>query len=176
MDLSSPRIKFLVIALSILIPVIVAVLYIAPKDIEVGEEVYYLPLLNAILNGTASLTLVAAFFAIKNKKVTLHKNLMLTTLVLSALFLLSYVTYHALTESTPFGGEGIIKIIYLIILLSHILLAIVIVPLVLITFSRALSEKFDKHKKIARITLPLWLYVTVTGVIVYLMISPYYQL
>jgi len=90
------------------------------------------------------------------------------------LFLLSYVTYHSLTESTEFGGEGATKTIYLIILLTHILLAIAIVPLVLISFSRALSEKFDKHKKIARITLPLWLYVTVTGVVVYLMISPYY--
>jgi putative membrane protein len=99
---------------------------------------------------------------------------MTTAIVLSVLFLLSYVTYHAASESTKFGGEGAIKSIYYFILLSHILLAIVIVPLVLISYVRALSEKFDKHRKIARYTLPLWLYVTITGVIVYLMISPYY--
>ena len=166
--------KPLIIIASLLIPVVVASLYLMPKGFEVGEEVYFLPKLNAFINGTASLVLIAAFFAIKNKNIKLHRNLMLTALILSALFLLSYITYHSLTVSTPFGGEGVIRNIYFIILLSHIILAIVIVPLVLITFSRALAEKFDKHKKIARITLPLWLYVTITGVVVYLMISPYY--
>jgi len=174
MDLNSPKVKKLIIALSIVVPVLVAILYMLPKNFEVGEEVYYLPLLNAFLNGTTSILLVAGFIAIKNGKKEIHKGIMLSALVLSVLFLLSYVTYHALTESTPFGGEGVIKVVYLVILLTHIALAIAIVPLVLISFSRALGEKFDKHKKIARITLPLWLYVTVTGVIVYLMISPYY--
>jgi len=159
MNLSSSRVKILIVVLSIVVPVLVVILYLLPKNFEVGEEVYYLPLLNAFINGTASLTLIAAFFAIKQKIITLHKNLM---------------SYHALTESTPYGGEGAMKIIYLSILLTHILLAIAFVPLVLITFNKALSQKIDQHKKIARITLPLWLYVTVTGVIVYIMISPYY--
>tara|TARA_B110000046_G_scaffold49092_1_gene54618 strand:- start:8798 stop:9322 length:525 start_codon:yes stop_codon:yes gene_type:complete len=174
MDLNTPSIKKLITILSIVVPVLVAILYLLPKNFTVGEEVYYLPMLNAFLNGTTSLLLVAGFIAIKNGKKEKHKLIMLSALVLSILFLLSYVTYHALTESTPFGGEGMIKVIYLGILLTHIVLAIAIVPLVLITFSRALSAKFDKHRKIARITLPLWLYVTVTGVVVYLMISPYY--
>ena len=173
-DKKARNFKPLIIIASILIPVVVAVLYLLPKNFEVGDEVYMLPKLNAIINGTASIVLIAAFFAIKAKNIKLHQNLMYTALLLSVLFLLSYVTYHALTESTSFGGKGIIRNIYFFILLSHILLAIIIVPLVMITFSRALAEKFDKHKKIARITLPLWLYVTVTGVVVYLMISPYY--
>ena len=170
----STNFKPLIIIASILIPVVVAVLYLLPKGVEVGDEIYILPKLNAFINGTCSAVLIAAFFAIKSKNIKLHRNLMFTALILSVLFLISYVTYHALTESTSFGGEGMIRNIYFFILLSHILLAIVIVPLVMVTFSRALAEKFDKHKKIARITLPLWLYVTITGVIVYLMISPYY--
>ena len=174
MTLSQKTIKPIIITLSIVVPIIVAVLYLAPKNFEVGDEVYYLPLLNAILNGTTFFVLLAAFNAIRKKNIVLHKKLMLTALVLSVIFLLSYVTYHFLTESTSYGGEGILKTIYLIILFSHILLAIIVLPLVLISFSRALSEKFDKHKKIARITLPIWLYVTLTGVVVYLMISPYY--
>jgi len=170
----STNFKPLIIVASILIPVVVAALYLLPKGVEVGDEIYILPKLNALINGTCSAVLIVAFFAIRSKNITLHKNLMFTALILSVLFLISYVTYHALTESTSFGGEGIIRNIYFFILLSHILLAIIIVPLVMITFSRALAEKFDKHKKIARITLPLWLYVTITGVVVYLMISPYY--
>lgn len=174
MNVNATSTKRLIIVLSIVVPVLVAILYLLPKNFSVGEEVYYLPMLNAFLNGTTSILLVAGFIAIKNGNKQIHKRIMLSALVLSVLFLLSYVTYHALTESTPFGGEGTIKVIYLVILLTHIVLAIAIVPLVLITFSRSLTAKFDKHRKIARITLPLWLYVTVTGVVVYLMISPYY--
>lgn len=166
--------KYLNIGASILIPIAVAILFFIPKGSVVSEEVMFLPKLNAVLNGITSILLVAAFFAIKNKKVELHRSLMFGAITLSVLFLVSYVTYHALAESTHFGGEGTIKYIYFFILLSHILLAVIIVPLVLVSFTRALSQKFDKHKKIARITLPLWLYVTVTGVIVYIMISPYY--
>lgn len=166
--------RLIILVFSILIPIVVAVLYFLPKNFEVGEQVYYLPAANAFINGLTSLVLVLAYYAIRNGQKKLHRNLMLTALGLSVLFLLSYVTYHSLTESTAFGGEGWIKSVYYFILISHILLAIAIVPLVLITFSRALAEKFDKHKKIARITLPLWLYVTLTGVIVYLMIFPYY--
>lgn len=174
MEKSLSKYRGLIIAVSVLIPIVVSVLFFTPKSFTVGEEVYLLPKLNAFINGITSFILVLALWAIKNKKIQLHRQLMMTALVLSVLFLLSYVTYHSLTESTPYGGEGIMKSIYLFILLSHILLAIAIVPLVLITFVRALAEKFDKHQKIARITWPLWFYVTVTGVIVYLMISPFY--
>jgi putative membrane protein len=163
----------LIIGASIVIPLAVAFLYFAPK-LDLGFDITFLPKLNAIINGTTSMVLILAFVAIKNKNITLHKRLMTSAIILSVLFLLSYVTYHAASESTKFGGEGAIKSIYYFILISHILLAIVIVPLVLISYVRALSEKFDKHRKIARYTLPLWLYVTITGVIVYLMISPYY--
>ena len=173
-DLNSPVVKNLIVVLSVVVPVLVAILYLLPKNFEVGDEVYYLPMLNAFLNGSTFLVLIFALRAIKNKNIELHRKLMTTALGFSVVFLLSYVTYHALTESTPYGGEGIIKGVYLVILITHIILAAAVVPLVLVTFSRALSEKFDKHKKIARITLPIWLYVTFTGVIVYLMISPYY--
>lgn len=174
MTLNPAKTKIIIAVLSIVVPILVAILYLLPKNFEVGEEVLYLPMLNAILNGSTFLILIAAFRAIKNKNIQLHQKLMTTALVLSVLFLLSYVTYHSLTESTVFGGEGLVKGIYYFILLTHIVLSAAVVPLVLISFSRALSQKFDKHRKIARITLPIWLYVTLTGVIVYLMISPYY--
>lgn len=163
-----------ILIISLLIPVVVAILFFLPKDFEVSESVYYLPAANAVINALTSVVLILGYLAIRSKDRETHKKLMLTALGLSVLFLLSYVTYHSLTESTAFGGEGWIRKAYYFILISHIFLAIAIVPLVLITFSRALSQKFDKHKKIARITLPLWLYVTLTGVVVYLMISPYY--
>lgn len=164
--------KSLIVFLSVVIPLAVALLYVLPKTETTLFS--FLPLLNACINGTTFLVLCFALVAIKNKNIVLHKSLMWTALTLSSLFLISYVLYHATTPSTSFGGEGIIKIVYLFILLSHILLSIVVVPLVLVTFSRALAEKFDKHKKIAKITLPIWLYVTFTGVLVYMLISPYY--
>ncbi len=171
---NTKSISLLIWSSSILVPVLVAILFFLPKSEITNDQIYLLPKLNAILNASTSLLLIAGFLAIRKGKKRLHKRIMLSALLLSILFLLSYVSYHSLAESTPFGGEGLIRSIYYFILLSHILLAIVIVPLVLVTFSRALSDQFDKHRKIAKITLPLWLYVTVTGVIVYLMISPYY--
>jgi putative membrane protein len=152
----------------------VGIIYVTPK-FEVAEGSFdFLPALNATINGTVSILLVVAVLMIKQGNRKAHQTLMTTNLVLSALFLVSYVLYHTTHESTAFGGEGMIRNVYFFILLTHIVLAIVIVPLVLISFSRALSNKFDKHKKIARITFPIWLYVSVTGVIVYFMISPYY--
>jgi len=152
----------------------VGIIYVTPK-FEVAEGSFdFLPALNATINGTVSILLVVAVLMIKQGNRKAHQTLMTTNLVLSALFLVSYVLYHTTHESTAFGGEEMIRNVYFFILLTHIVLAIVIVPLVLISFSRALSNKFDKHKKIARITFPIWLYVSVTGVIVYFMISPYY--
>lgn len=164
--------KSLIVFISIILPVAVAVLYVLPKTETTLFS--FLPLLNAIINGTTFLILIAALIAIKNKNIVLHKRLMWTALVLSVVFLLSYVLYHATTPSTSFGGEGTIKYIYFFILLTHILLSAVVVPLVLLTLVRALAEKINQHRKIAKITLPIWLYVTLTGVLVYLMISPYY--
>lgn len=163
-----------IVIVSIILPLAVALLYFLPKTNDLMEEVKMLPALNAFVNGLTSLVLIAAVWAIKNSKRVLHERLMFSALGLSVLFLLSYVAYHSLAPSTAFGGEGLIRYVYYFILISHIILAIVIVPLVLITFSRALSEQFDRHKKIAKITFPIWLYVTVSGVVVYLMISPYY--
>ncbi len=169
--------KFLpyIIGAAIAIPVVVAILAFAPRlEFLDGFNLFLLPLFNAIINGTTFLVLLLAFWAIRNKNIVLHKRLMTTAIALSLLFLVSYVLFHAATEQTKFGGEGGIRTIYFIILVTHILLAIIIVPLVLISYVRAISEKFDKHRKIARVTLPIWLYVTLTGVIVYLMIAPYY--
>jgi putative membrane protein len=167
--------KGLIISAAILIPVVVTILAIAPTVRVLGDFNYHLlPLLNAIFNGSTFIILLLAFWAIRVKNIALHKALMKTAIFISILFLLSYITYHAATESTKYGGEGILRNLYFFILLTHIVLAAAIVPLVLVTYVRALSQRFDKHRKIARITLPLWLYVTLTGVIVYVMIAPYY--
>jgi putative membrane protein len=169
------QLKPYIIAAAIAIPVVVTILAFMPRmDILGGMDPYLLPLFNAIINGTTFLLLLAALMAIKNRNIVLHKRLMTTAIALSLVFLVCYVLFHASTEPTKFGGEGRIRSVYFFLLLTHILLAIVIVPLVLITYVRAIAEKFDKHRKIARITLPIWLYVTLTGVIVYLMIAPYY--
>ncbi|MEO1052585.1 MAG: DUF420 domain-containing protein [Bacteroidota bacterium] len=163
--------KKLIIALSVIIPLAVAALFGIKID---GYDFSFLPPIYASINGLTAVLLVAAVIAIKNKNLKLHKNLMQTCIALSAGFLVMYVIYHITSETTKFGGEGTIKIVYLFILVTHIILSIAIIPLVLFTYVRALAEKFDKHKKLAKITFPIWLYVAVTGVVVYLMISPYY--
>lgn len=162
----------LITALSIIIPIAVAALF-GIKIPNVGP-LSFLPPIYATINGITGVTLIIAVIAIKKGNKTLHEALMKFALILSSLFLVLYIVYHMTSDSTVFGGEGAIKYIYYFILITHIVLSIAIIPLVLITYVRALSEHFDKHKKIARITFPLWLYVAFTGVIVYLMISPYY--
>lgn len=176
--------------LSVVIPVVVAILLFMPTKIDVKSQwVSVLPHLNGILNTATSVALILGFIFIRNKKIAYHRISMLIAFTLGSLFLISYVIYHASAPSTVFGdinGNGILeesellelgslRSIYLVILLSHILLAIVVVPFVLIALFHALNRRFDKHKKIVRYTLPIWLYVSITGVIVYLMISPYYQ-
>lgn len=165
-----------IIILSIAIPVVVAILYgVKLKDfgIEV-QPLTFLPPIYAAINGVTAVLLVWAVAAIKNGKIKVHENLMKTAIGCSIAFLVMYVAYHMTSDSTPYGGEGWIRYVYFFILISHILLSIIIIPLVLITYVRALAARFDKHRKIARITFPIWLYVAVTGVIVYLMIAPYY--
>ncbi|MCG8320918.1 MAG: DUF420 domain-containing protein [Cytophagales bacterium] len=161
----------LIIVLSVLIPVVVAALFGIRID---GYDLSFLPPVYATINGVTAVLLVIAVVAIKNGNRKTHQNLMTVCIFLSALFLILYVAYHMTSDSTKFGGEGWVKGVYFFILISHILLSIIIIPLVLFTYVRALAEKFDKHKKLARITFPIWLYVAVTGVIVYIMISPYY--
>ncbi len=129
-----------------------------------------LPALNASLNALASLFLLAGYVLIRQKQVPAHRACMVAALATSVLFLTSYVIYHYNVGSRPFTGTGPIRVVYFAILISHVLLAIAIVPMVLITVSRALSRRFDAHRRIARITWPLWMYVSVTGVVVYVML------
>jgi len=161
-----------IVILSITIPLVVAILFGVKIDTELPV---FLPPIYATINGLTSLLLIAAVWAIKNKKVELHEKLMKTAIVFSVLFLVMYVAYHMTSESTKYGGEGNLKTIYFIILISHILLSIIVIPFVLITYVRAITTNFELHKKIAKYTFPLWLYVTISGVLVYYLISPYYS-
>lgn len=166
----------IIIALSIVIPVAVAILFginLRKLGFDV-EPLSFLPPIYATINGFTAVFLVAAVVAIKNGKRKLHERLMKFAIACSVAFLVMYVAYHMTSDSTKFGGEGAVKYAYFFILITHIVLSIVIIPLVLITYVKALAQRFDKHKKIAKITFPIWLYVAITGVIVYLMISPYY--
>jgi putative membrane protein len=163
----------IITAVSIAVPIVVAVLFYTPA-VQLSLDVSRLPAFHALLNGTVSVLLVVGFLFIRRKMVWAHRASMMGAFVLSAVFLVSYVVYHAASESTPYGGEGFVRNIYYVILISHILLATIILPLVMFTIYRAISGRLEQHRKLARWTFPIWLYVSVTGVIVYLMISPYY--
>ena len=158
--------------ISIVIPVVVTILFTV--RIPNVASLSFLPPIYATVNGITAVILLLALKAIKSKNIKLHKNLMKTAIALSLIFLLMYVAYHMTSDSTPYGGEGFIRYVYFFILISHIILSIGIIPMVLFTYVRAFTKQFEDHKKIARYTFPIWLYVAVTGVIVYFMISPYY--
>ena len=158
--------------LSIAIPVVVAILFLI--KIPNVEPLTFLPPVYAFINAITAVFLTIAYVAIKRKKIILHERLMKISIALSVIFLVMYVAYHMTSDPTPYGGEGIIRSVYYFILISHVLLSIGIIPLVLVTYVRAISKLFVDHKKIARYTFPIWMYIAVTGVIVYLMISPYY--
>ena len=158
--------------LSIAIPVVVAILFLI--KIPNVEPLTFLPPVYAFINAITAVFLTIAYIAIKRKKIILHERLMKISIGLSVIFLVMYVAYHMTSDPTPYGGEGIIKTVYYFILVSHVILSIGIIPLVLVTYVRAISKLFADHKKIARYTFPIWMYIAVTGVIVYLMISPYY--
>jgi len=162
-----------IVILSIAIPVVVAILFTV--KIPNATPLTFLPPIYASINAVTAVLLVAAVIAIKKDNKKRHELLMKIAIGCSVAFLAMYVAYHMTSDSTSFGGEGVIKYIYYFILLTHILLSIVVIPFVLITYVRAITNDFERHKKIAKITFPLWLYVAVTGVIVYIMISPYYQ-
>ena len=156
---------------SIAIPVVVAILFGVRLEYDLPV---FLPPIYATINAITALLLVLALVAIKAKKIQLHQRLMQSCIVLSLVFLVMYIAYHMTTDPTPFGGEGYMKTLYFFILISHIILSIALIPLVLISYVRAFQKEFPAHKKISKITFPIWLYVASTGVIVYLMIAPYY--
>ena len=166
----------LIVLVSIVIPVVVAILFnVKLKDLGYDvEPLSFLPPIYATINGITAVVLIAAVMAIKKGNRKLHERLMTFAIALSLAFLVMYVAYHMTSDSTKFGGEGVIRLVYFVLLISHIILSIAVIPLVLISYVRALAAKFDQHKKIAKITFPIWLYVAVTGVIVYIMIAPYY--
>lgn len=167
--------KILAAILGAVIPVAVAILYFFPEVFRIeGAQVKALPKVNAVLNSLTAVFLMIGYYFIRRKDVAKHRAMMGMAFLLGSLFLVSYVAYHSQVASTKFGGEGLIKGIYYFILLTHIVLAAVTVGLVLFTLYFALTEQFQKHRRIARWTYPIWLYVSVTGVIVYFMISPYY--
>jgi putative membrane protein len=160
--------------LSIAIPVAVAVLLGIRQKVDLGEWTKALPHLNAVINSLTAILLVLGFVFIKQKNVAMHRFAMQGAFVLGSLFLVSYVLYHLTNDSTSFLGEGLIRYVYFFILISHILLSIGVVPLVLLAIYFALSNQIERHKKIVKWTFPIWLYVSITGVLAYVMISPYY--
>ncbi len=171
------RYKALLGGLGIIVPLLVAVIFNFPGVFRVnglGSHLKFLPALNAVLNSLTAVCLLLGFYFIRHKNVLAHRTAMGTAFVLGAIFLLSYVAYHSQVEETHFGGYGRVRLIYFFLLLTHIALAVVTVGLVLFTLYFALTGQYTKHRRIARWTFPVWLYVSVTGVIVYFMISPYY--
>jgi len=163
----------IITVLSVVIPLAVAALF--GVKIPNVEPLSFLPPIYATINGITAIILVLAVMAIKKGNRKLHEQLNTSAIVASLLFLILYIAYHMTSDSTVFGGEGNIKYVYYFILITHIVLSIAVIPFVLITYVRARLGKFDAHKKIARFTFPLWLYVAVSGVVVYIMISPYYS-
>ena len=169
---SSTNYNKLILVISILIPVVVAV--IPYLGLEKNEDMRIIASINAVINSLTAICLIFAVRAIRKGNQKLHKNLMISAIVLGAVFLLNYVVLHSTTEPAQYGGEGIKKTIYFVLLISHILLSICVLPFVLVTFARGLNGNFEKHKKIAKVAFPIWLYVSLSGVAVYALISPYY--
>ncbi|TXC85042.1 DUF420 domain-containing protein [Luteibaculum oceani] len=167
----SPQTKKLITAVSVVIPLAVAILFKVKID---GVDLSFLPPIYAGINAVTVVTLLMALVAIKKKNIDLHRLFIQFSLVLSLFFLLCYVAYHITSDSTAFGGEGTIRTIYYFVLISHIVLSVGIIPLVLFSYAYGINNLVTRHKKLVRYAFPLWIYVAATGVIVYLMISPYY--
>ncbi len=166
--------RLLILTVSFVVFAAVVILSRIQLKVDLGFNIHVFALINAVINSCVSVLLIAAFAAVKQKNYERHKKLMLVAIVLSVLFLVSYIAHHLLAGDTKFGGEGAIRYIYFFILITHIFLAAVILPFILFTAYRSLTGEYAKHKKLARYTWPLWLYVSITGVVVYLLISPYY--
>ncbi|WP_430894695.1 MULTISPECIES: DUF420 domain-containing protein [unclassified Paraflavitalea] len=159
---------------SVIVFVAVVALSRITLQVDLGFDVHMFASINAVINSLVAVLLLAALFAVKSGKYQLHKNLMMTAMVLSILFLVSYICHHLFAGDTKFGGEGAIRYVYFFILITHIFLAAIILPFILYTAYRAMIAEYPAHKKLAKITWPIWFYVAVTGVVVYFMISPYY--
>ena len=166
--------RWLIIIVSIVVFGAIAFLSRVKWDVNLGFDVHLFARLNAIINSMVSVLLFIGLVTAKQGRYLLHKRIMLFALILSVCFLISYICHHLLAGDTRFGGQGAIRYVYFIILITHIFLAAIILPFILFTTYRALTGEWARHRKIAKITWPVWLYVSVTGVVVYLMISPYY--
>ena len=167
----------LIIVLSIVIPLAVAALMFLPDKWHIefgGADLRSLPFFHAILNGSSAVLLFTGFVLIKNKKINWHRICMLAAFVLSAVFLVSYVISKLSNPPVPFGGEGMIRYAYFFVLITHILLSIPVLPLALLSIYRGMTGEFDKHIKIVKWAFPIWMYVAVTGVLVYIFMIPYY--
>ncbi|HYD19859.1 MAG TPA: DUF420 domain-containing protein [Flavipsychrobacter sp.] len=167
--------KLLIYTFSVVVFLVVASLSRIHLKVDLGFDPHIFATANAVINSAVSIMLVWALIAIKQKNYATHKRIMLWAIVLSTIFLASYIAHHLFAGETKYGGEGPMKTIYYIILATHIPLAAIILPFILFTAYRSLIGEYDKHKKLARYTWPLWLYVSITGVLVYLFISPYYS-
>ena len=167
--------KTVIIFVSALVFVAVIILSRVKLNADMGFDVHIFAKINAAINSVVTVLLLAGLIAVKNKKYILHKRIMFSAIYLSCLFLISYICHHLFSVETKFGGQGTIRYIYFFILGTHILLAAIILPFILFTAYRSLIGEYAKHKKIARITWPIWLYVAITGVLVYFLISPYYS-
>ncbi len=167
----------IVLSISVLVFVLVIILNkrIIPVPDNIPTFAYFLPKLNAIINGTCFILLLISFYFVKQKQYNIHKRINITAFFLSALFLISYVTYHYLVPETKYGEDGLMKNIYYFILVTHIILAALVLPLILLSFYYGLNDNRVKHKKIVKWSFPIWVYVTFTGVLVYLLLSPYYN-
>ncbi len=168
---NSSKYNYLIIIASVAVPIVVALLFMVKVDYTLP---IFLPPVYATINALTAVSLVLAIIAIKNKRPKLHERLIKFCIVLSLLFLVMYILYHATSEATKYGGEGVLRTVYFIVLFSHIILSILVIPFVLITYVRGITSDHPAHSKIAKFTFPLWLYVAITGVVVYWMISPYY--
>lgn len=168
--------KGLIWVFSIVVFLVIVALGRLPRvNVDLGFDPHLFAAVNAVINTIVAVLLVAAFGAVRKKRYLQHKRLMFGAMYLSVLFLVSYVAHHLLAGDTKFGGEGSIRFVYFILLISHIILAAVILPFILFTAYRGLTGEYEKHKKLSRYTWPLWLYVAISGPLVYLMISPYYE-
>ncbi len=167
--------KTLIYTVSFVVFAAVVILSRVQLDVDLGFDVHVFALINALINSVVSVLLIAAYVMVRRKRFVAHRNLMFAAIIMSVLFLVSYIAHHLLAGETRFGGTGAVRYFYYTILISHILLAAIILPFILFTAYRALTSEFSKHTRLARYTFPLWLYVSITGVLVYLLISPYYS-
>jgi len=167
--------RIAIVVTVVVLVAVVALRYVPPVNADIFPfDIHILPALHAVLNSLTAVSLLAAIYFIKNKNVKLHQRSIYVAMGLSALFLTSYITYHFATEPTKFGGEGTIKIVYFVLLITHIIAAAMILPFILFTFIRGYTMQVEAHKRIAKWTFPIWLYVAITGPICYLMLMPYY--